>query len=279
MTYAEAIGFGAAILAKAGIENPSSEAAMFLCSAVYKDKAYIYSHPLHELSEGETGIFTDNIFKRAGHVPAQYLLGRQEFMSIIFQVNSSVLIPRPETELLAEAALLHLADRDAKVLDIGTGSGCLAVSIAYHNKRCRVTAADISKEALKIAAINAAEAGVADRVEFVCSNLFDNLKRRSFDVILSNPPYIPTGDLPELDSEVRLHEPSIALDGGSDGLDIIRRLIREAPPFLNPGGLLAIEIGINQSEAVQKLFTASFSEIGIIKDFQGIPRIIKGKKR
>ncbi len=279
MTYAEAIRFGTDTLSKAGIEDPSTEAAMFLCSAIQKDRAHIYTHPLYEINEVEIELFTENIKKRAEHIPAQYILGRQEFMSLDFYVNPAVLIPRPETELLVEAAILHLGDRKASVLDIGTGSGCIAISIANYQRQCRVVATDISGEALKVAALNAEKADVSDRVELVNSNLFKNLTGRKFDVILSNPPYIPTGDIPKLDPEVRSYEPAEALDGGADGLDAIISIINEAPAFLNKGGLLAIEIGIGQSEAVQKMMKDSFENIEVINDLQRIPRVLKGRIR
>jgi release factor glutamine methyltransferase len=172
-----------------------------------------------------------------------------------------------------------LGERQANVLDIGTGSGCIAISVAYYQRQCRVVATDISAEALKVAALNADNAGVTDRVELVNSNLFKNLAGRKFDVILSNPPYIPTGDIHKLDPEVRSYEPFKALDGGADGLDAIRSIIDEAPAFLNKGGLLAIEIGIGQSEDVRKIMKDSFENIEIIKDLQRIPRVLVGRIR
>ena len=162
MTYAEAIRFGTDTLSKAGIEDPSTEAVMFLCSAIQKDRAHIYTHPLYEINKGEIKLFTENIRRRAEHMPAQYILGRQEFMSLDFYVNPAVLIPRPETELLVEAAILHLGERQANVLDIGTGSGCIAISVAYYQRQCRVVATDISAEALKVAALNVDNACVTE---------------------------------------------------------------------------------------------------------------------
>lgn len=279
MTYAEALRIGTDTLSEAGIENSSTEAAMFLCSAIQKDRAHIYTHPFYKISEGQIEVFTKNIKRRAKRMPAQYILGRQEFMSLDFCVNPAVLIPRPETEFLVEAAILHLGDRKASILDVGTGSGCIAISVAYYRRQCRAVAADISAEALKVAALNADKAGVSDRVELVNSDLFKNLKGRTFDVILSNPPYIPTGDIAKLEPEVRLNEPYEALDGGTDGLDTIRDIIRGAPAFLNKNGLLAIEIGKGQSGAVQKMMEEFFRDIEVIEDLQRIPRVLKGTKR
>lgn len=285
MTFFNALKDGASVLSRAGVDSPAIEAVILFCHLFGMDKAFVYSHPDNQISDEQYKSYKDAISRRASGTPAQYILGMQEFMSLEFIVSPAVLIPRPETELLAEAAIEYIAKServpaksDFEVLDIGTGSGCIAVSIAHYVKNCRVTAEDISPECLSIARRNSEKHSVSERIEFVLSDLFENLPGRKYDLILSNPPYIPTQDISKLQTEVKAHEPFGALDGGVDGLRIITSIIEKAPAHLNNGGMLGFEIGIGQEEQCMKLMKESFSSLRIKKDLQGIPRIITGIK-
>lgn len=228
--------------------------------------------------------------------PLQYIIGRSEFCGLDFEVDERVLIPRPETEMLVELAvhaLLEAAGRGASpgVLDLCTGSGCIAVSVAAGTAsrsgesdrltnsatHCKIIASDMSEEALAIARKNAVRHGLADRIEFICSDLFEAI-RGTFDVIISNPPYIGRHEFAELQPEV-LREPRIALDGGMDGLDFYRRIAADAPAHLCPGGLLLLEIGWGQREAVVSILRQSgFVAFEVRKDANGIERVVIAKR-
>ncbi|MDD4494204.1 MAG: peptide chain release factor N(5)-glutamine methyltransferase [Eubacteriales bacterium] len=283
MTFSNALKTGASVLNRAGVDSPALEAIILFCGLFDLDKVFVYSHPENEIFDEQYLTFTKAISERASGTPAQYILGTQEFMSLDFIVSPAVLIPRPETELLVETAMEFIGKASVKngpeVLDIGTGSGCIAVSIAHYLKNCRVTAADISPACLEIARLNSEKHGVSERIEFIISDLFKNLPGRKYDVILSNPPYIPTHDISTLQMEVREHEPIGALDGGADGLKAINSIIEKAPAHLKNGGMLALEIGIGQEEKVGKLMNESFASVRIKKDLQGIPRVMTGIKR
>jgi len=283
MVLRDALNKGVEALRRANIEAPVVEAGVMLCSVLGCDRVYLYSHNDRILSEGEQARFFEMIRRRTEGMPVQYITGHQEFMSLDFMVKPGVLIPRQDTELLVEAVIKHAESqisknnlRQIRILDIGTGSGCIAVSLAYYIKDSRITAVDISEEALEIARVNAVINGVGDRVTFLKSDIFSCLEksRDRFDIIVSNPPYIPTGDISGLQAEVRDYEPSIALDGGCDGLDFYRAVIKEAPAFLEPGGFLAFEVGYNQAGAVSAMMDVGFSNIQVYKDLSGIDRVV-----
>jgi len=218
--------------------------------------------------------------------PLQYLLGFAEFMGLKIFVNPSVLIPRPETELLVETALEEIKLRQSQaphILDIGTGSGNIAIVLAKHIPGAKITATDISKEALVTAGKNAEFHGVEKRILFVESDILRALRNnprhgKLFDIIISNPPYIPTGNLETLPADVK-REPRLALDGGKEGLNFYRRIIKEAPAFLAPGGLLVLEIGDGQKSAVETLLEkqGKFSLKDCRKDYRNIERILIGE--
>jgi release factor glutamine methyltransferase len=214
------------------------------------------------------------IERRARREPAAYILGRQEFWGLDFEVGPGVLIPRPETELIVESALaLTSVDQPYAAADICTGSGCLAAAVALERPRARVTATDVSPDAVAIAARNAADLGVADRVDVHRADLFGDLSG-PFDLILANPPYVPDGDRAAMQPEVRDYEPPLALFAGPDGLHVIRRLIVDASPRLRRGGWLIFEFGFGQAGAVSELISraGALTMIDLRRDLQGIPR-------
>ena len=214
--------------------------------------------------------------KRAEHVPLQYITGEQEFMGMTFKVNSNVLIPRQDTEVLVEEVLKAL-EPGMEVLDVCTGSGCILLSILKNAPTVRGTGSDVSKQALLVAKENARLHGL--EAEWVRGNLFDNVSGR-FDVIVSNPPYIPQAQIPTLMPEVQLFEPLAALDGGVDGLDFYRRIAALAPEYLKEDGLLFFEIGCDQAEDVRRIMTESgFAELSVEKDLAGLERVVKGRLR
>ena len=216
--------------------------------------------------------------RRAAGEPVQYILGVADFMGLKFRVDGSVLIPRQDTEALVEAALIDLRRRPGQpaVLDLCAGSGCIGLSLASLAPNARVTLSDLSPEALGIARANQRELGV--KAELRQGDLFDAVKGERFDVIASNPPYIPTSELDALQREVRF-EPRIALDGGADGLDFYRRIARSAPDHLAPGGAIFLEVGAGEAPAVLALLKAALpgAEVGTVRDLNGIERVVYGK--
>jgi release factor glutamine methyltransferase len=213
--------------------------------------------------------------RRASREPMAYILGRQEFWGLLFEVTPDVLIPRPETEGIVEALLERRAERTAplRIADVGTGSGCLAVALATLYPQAHVTASDVSQPALEVAARNAARHGVADRVSFTRSDLLGD-SGSSFDTIVSNPPYIPAGDRLNLAPEVRDHEPAVALFSGPDGMQAITTLVQRAPAHLAGHGLLVVEFGLGQEAQVRAVIDArpGLELLEIRRDLQGIPR-------
>lgn len=238
------------------------------------------------LSEAEWARIQQIADRRSFHEPLQYILGEQGFMGHLFAVSPDVLIPRPETETLVEWVIARLeeriekagSDRMVRVLDIGTGSGAIAVSIARAVSKAEVVGVDISEAAVKTAEYNARKNGITERVTFGVSDLFSAVsKEMRFDIIVSNPPYIPETDRETLQREVRLFEPEMALFGGEDGLDFYRKIIPDARAYLVPGGILVFEAGYNQMPEIEAMFAAfGYGGIGHFEDLCGIPRFIYG---
>jgi release factor glutamine methyltransferase len=227
------------------------------------------------LSDAELSGFRGMVARRAKREPLQYILGSQEFCGLQFVVTPAVLIPRHDTAVLVEQALEKAAAAKS-VLDIGTGSGCIAVALAKNLPAASVTAVDISVEALAVAGLNAENNGVS--IEFAEGSIFEPVADRQFDLIVSNPPYIPTLDLAALQPEVGAFEPILALDGGADGLDFYRLISLNAANHLNPGGWLILEVGINQSEPVRELLASTgFLSLFTSKDSGGIDRVVGGR--
>lgn len=262
-------------LRKSGVETPQLDAEVLLAYVLKRDRLRLYVEPEINIDRVQELRYRELISKRLERMPVAYITGHKEFMSLDFKVDQSVLIPRPETEILVEVVCKQ-GKAVSRVLEIGTGSGAIAVSLAKYNPEWRILAIDISMSAIRIAHENACRHEVAKRISFAQTNLFDAISfHGKFDWIVSNPPYIPTADLAKLSDEIRKYEPIIALDGGADGLTVIRHIIEDAHEFLKPDGQLAIEIGYGQSEMVRGIADemGQYSDCSMIDDYRGIPRV------
>ncbi|MFA5148273.1 MAG: peptide chain release factor N(5)-glutamine methyltransferase [Candidatus Omnitrophota bacterium] len=253
------------------------------CWAFNCDRTQLYMGE-YEADEEKIEAFHEALDSYARGIPVQYITGLAEFMGFEFEVNCSVLIPRPETEILVER-VLALIERESmerpRILDLGTGSGAIAVSLTKLSPSCRILASDVSEEALEVARGNSAANGLGEGIEFVNSDLFKGIPDKiKFDVIISNPPYIPSEDYDSLPLEVR-SEPRIALDGGLKGLEFYGKIIPEASARLKKGGFLALEIGYGQSGAVRGIIedSGAYSQVDVIKDYNDIDRIVFAKRR
>lgn len=276
-----AIGAAAAKLQNADVENAARESRLLLGFVLQKDETYIFAHPETELSVDEIKRFDKAVERRAAREPFHYIVGSREFYGLEFIVTPDVLIPRPETELLVEDAIRFLTEaEDPLFLDIGTGSGCIAVAMLKNAVNAVGHAVDISPDALAIAEANAVRHGVIGRSGFYLSDAFSAVQEIEFDLIVSNPPYISTDEMLDIQPEVIGHEPSIALTDGADGLSIIGNIIENAPRYLRRGGKLLIEIGASQSPRVGDMFSRQiWSDITFIPDLQQIPRIASARIR
>lgn len=273
-------------LMQAGIEDCKNDAELLYCHMMNIDRARFFMSWSSSLSDELCEHYFQLLDRRCARIPLQHITGHQEFMGFDFEVNDKVLIPRQDTEILVETARSLINSKDnkiKKVLDLCTGSGAIAVSLSGLEKGLEVTASDISEEALAIARKNGAKNGT--KVNFVSGDLFEPFKKKlgnvKFDMILSNPPYIRSDEIPTLQTEVRDYEPVSALDGGMDGLDFYRRIIDEAPEFLKKKGILVLEIGWDQAQAVTALAEAQLDSKGqkiyescaVIKDLAGLDRV------
>jgi release factor glutamine methyltransferase len=257
-----------------GVENARREAEWLLCEATGMDRIGLYLAFDKPLLDAELATYRALVTRRGKREPLQHILGNQEFDGLEFIVTKEVLIPRYDTETLIATALLN-APQAKTILDIGTGSGCIAISLATRLASAQVTAVDLSAEALSVAVRNAKRNNVA--IEFLQGSFFEPVGTRRFDLVVSNPPYITTADLSELQPEVRDFEPRLALDGGSDGLDAYRILTSAAPLHLQPGGWLFYEVGAGQAQVVSNLLAeAGFDAIVTVPDSAGIQRVAGG---
>jgi len=266
-------------LAASGIAEPRREAMSLLGLALKKDKTFIYSRPEHIPSTPEIAVFDSFLERRSLREPLQYIAGVQEFYGLEFDVTPDVLIPRPETELLVERGLAILRESGGEdICEVGTGSGCIVVSILHELPGVRAIGLDRSPDALTIARRNSEKHGVSERLQLMESDVFDGLSHETFDVIVSNPPYVPAADMAGLQPEVRDFEPRLALTDDSDGLSIIKRIVEHAPRHLKRQGNMILEIGFNQSEAVVGMFdTKLWTAPELAPDLQGIPRIVSAR--
>lgn len=273
MTFREAICFGEEKLNSAGIEDAKHDAWLLLTFICKIDRTFYYVHMDEDMSVEQVTEYESILSKRAEHVPLQYITGEQEFMGIPFRVNDAVLIPRQDTETLVEEALKVIRP-GMKVLDMCTGSGCILISILKNIVDVEGYGYDISKQAINVAKENAKLNHV--NATFERSDLFEDVSD-TFDVIVSNPPYIPTDVISGLMPEVAMYEPMQALDGKEDGLHFYRRIIADASKYLKPDGKLLFEIGHDQGESVPKLMKdAGFKEVRVIKDLAGNDRVVIG---
>jgi len=256
------------------------DAETLLLHVLGRNKAWLLAHLGDELPEDQAAQFNEFIERRHRGEPIQYITGEQEFYGLPFRVTPDVLIPRPETEHLVEKALELAGGFDRpRIVDVGVGSGAIAVALAYKLPEARMTALDISPAALEVASGNAERNGVLDRIRLLQSDLLTSVADERFEMVVSNPPYVPSTDRDSLSVEVREHEPALALFAGEDGLDIYRRLIPAAFAVLEAGGFLLMEIGYGQSVAVgAQLQEAGFERIEFVPDLQGIPRVACGQR-
>lgn len=268
------------LLKKAGIESPKLNAELMMAHCMNKDRTYLYSNYNKVLTRIEANLFKSLVRRRLKREPVQYIVGEAEFMSLPFKINRSVLIPRPETETLVEYALnfcLENRRRLFRVLDIGCGSGNIILSIAKYAPKLRYYAVDISRGALRVTKDNRNLNKIEDPVHLIQSDGLSGIKRkRIFDAVLSNPPYIPSKEIPSLQPEVRDYEPEGALCGGEDGLDHLREIIDSSPAYMRKGALLALEIGYGQSKRIIDYAKKSryFKNAKMIKDLAGIERVL-----
>ncbi len=302
---------GRDLLKKSGLENPELEAALLLSKVLRINTTYIYAHPKNWVQSDKIKEFELLLERRINREPIAYILGEKEFYSRSFIVTPDVLIPRPETEILVEEALKIINNIPyPTVLDVGTGSGCIAVTIACEDKNAQIFAADISLEALMVARANSKRHKVAKRISLICADFLSCFKKNSFDIIISNPPYIPESEFHKLESDVREFEPKASLIGGGsiirqgsgqtlrlhpptvwselvedsrptsgeEGLNYIRKIAREAGRVLKNDGWCIIEVGANQSEKVSEIFKGvGFKEVSTVRDLAEIERVVEGK--
>lgn len=280
-TVAEVLRTATTRLADGGIDSPRLDAEVLLAHVLNCRRLSLYIDAEKILPLEKILRFDELITRRLKKIPVAYLTGTREFMGLSFAVNEHVLIPRPDTEILTEGVgeFLRGLGKAVTFVDLGTGSGAICISILKFVKAARAAAVDISAEALTVAKFNAQKFHVDDRLEFFQGDMFAPLAGKIFNAIVSNPPYIPTGELETLQAEVT-REPRLALDGGADGLNFYRRIITDAPKFLVAGGLLAFEVGINQADAVKTLLAlnGNFEEPETWRDLSNVERVITAQR-
>ena len=271
-------------LQEAGSDTPGLDAELLLMEALGWSREDLYRSPEVELQDPQIARFEGFVGRRGRGEPVAYVTGSREFWSLEFRVTRDVLIPRPETEHLVETVLDFLASRPGRcrILEVGTGSGAIAVSLAKERERAEVWAADVSAPALEVARENARRHGVERRIHWLRGDLLAPAQGLPgcFDVVVSNPPYIPSGELAGLQRDVRDWEPALALDGGIDGMDFYRRIVRDGVRHLRDGGLMAVEIGADLSRGVSELFRthAELRRVRILSDYSGRPRVVAAER-
>ncbi len=279
MTYAEAYEKGKNILTEAGIAEAGLEARLLLEHVCGTGRNDLLVHGDRLVEDVQCNSYEQLLTGRADRIPLQYLTGCQEFMGLNFAADRHVLIPRQDTEILVEEVLKNLHD-GMEILDMCTGSGCILISLLRYSNDCAGLGVDISGGALRVAEKNAQNilSGFSGKVRFLESDLFENVEEM-FDVIVSNPPYIPAGDMEGLMPEVRDYEPRIALDGGEDGLVFYRKILEESRSHLKKGGMLFFEIGYDQGRAVSKMMRETgFLDVQVRKDYAGLDRVVFGTR-
>lgn len=274
-TCRDALRAASGMLAQAGVPDPAVDAAFLLSHVTGTPHLLLRAEGWRELTQSQLADYQALIDRRCQREPLQYILGTAQFMGVTLRAQPGALIPRNDTETLCEQALARMQGRE-RVLDLCTGTGALAIAIALQFPGAQVTAADISADALAVARQNIADTGA--RVTLRQGDLFAAAAGERFDIIVSNPPYITAEEMADLQPEVR-REPALALYGGSDGLDFYRRITREAPDYLSPGGWLLLEIGSAQAEAVSALLAERFEALAVYPDMQGLPRAVAARLR
>lgn len=265
------------------VPSPRLNAELLLLFVLNRERAYLYAHPERELTPDEQSNFDEVIRERARGCPTQYITGHQEFWGLDLLVSPAVLIPRPETEHVVETVLELVKEYPfdgpgrLKLLDVGTGSGCIALALASELPHAEIHACDISEEAMEIARVNAARLALGGRVLFRKSDLLSVYAGEHFDFVISNPPYVGECDADKVQKQVREFEPKIAVFSGREGMDIYRRLVPEAHEHLRPGGWLVAEIGYSEEDNVRNLL-AGWAQIQVTPDLQGIPRVVAARK-
>jgi release factor glutamine methyltransferase len=259
------------------VSDPSFEAKLLLLHCIGISEESFYSHPEREVSKAACSSFLELAARRQKGIPLAYVLGEKEFWSIRFKVSRGVLIPRPETEVLVEKVIELSSKGKERIVDIGTGTGNIAVSLAKELSQAHIIASDVSSKALDLAETNACLQNVPN-IEFVKGSLFDPLKKLGFqrkcDFIVSNPPYVSEKEWEQLSEEIKKHEPKRALVPGESGLELIQTLIEEAPDFLRPGGYLCLEIGFGQKKKIIPFFENAWRDLQFFEDLNGIPRVV-----
>lgn len=282
MTVLEVIQKSAEFLTGKGVDSPRLQAELLLAHVLKIPRMKLYLDFERQLSEAELGSVRDLVKRRGQREPLQHIVGSTSFCGLEMTVNRNVLVPRPETELLAEAGWQFLNGHHAPAanpktaLDFGTGSGCIAIALVVKSSNTRVTALDASAAALEMAKQNAVRNGAVDRIEFLVSDGFAALPASTrFNLIVSNPPYIPSSEIATLQPEVKDFDPLAALDGGGDGLDFYRLLATQSPGFLEPGGKIIVEFGDGQAAALNQIFTAQNWVVeAVLEDHAKQPRIL-----
>ena len=276
MNYKEAYENGINELSRVGIPDAGLDARLLLEYICNTNHSTLYAHPDKELTDKEESDYKALIARRANREPVAYILGNQDFMGLNFKVNENVLIPEQDTETLVEEALRFCED-GMRILDLCTGSGCIALSILNFTNDTKAVCTDISDKALEVAALNSENLGLKERAEFVHADLFPAKDGTKYDLVVSNPPYIASNVIETLAPEVKDFEPRLALDGDEDGLSFYRRIINEVPEYLYSNGYLIMEIGYDQGQAVKELLEQDerYHDIEVIKDYSGNDRVVR----
>jgi len=265
------------------VPSPRLNAELLLLFVLSRERAYLYAHPERELTPDEQANFDEVVRERARGCPTQYITGHQEFWGLDLLVSPAVLIPRPETEHVVETVLELVKEYPfdgpgrLKLLDVGTGSGCIALALASELPHAEIHACDISEEALEIARVNAARLALGGKVLFRKSDLLNVYSGEQFDFVISNPPYVGEADAEKVQKQVREFEPRIAVFSGQEGLDIYRKLVPQAHEHLRPGGWFVAEIGFSEEAKVRELLDG-WEDVQVTADLQGIPRVVAARK-
>ncbi len=283
MTIREGLEDAVKVLRKAGIASPRLDGEVLLCHVLHVDRTQILMRGHVLLTDQQSRCFRQWVARRELNEPVAYIIGEKEFWSLAFYVNSHVLIPRPETEILVEEVLRILPGidhRPARILEIGVGSGAISVALAASQENLQMVATDISSEAIAVARLNAANMGVSERIQFLVGSLFADLPG-VFDVIVSNPPYISDEEFLSLPDDVRKFEPSAALLGGPEGISLHREIINDGSQYLESGGYLIMEIGAGQRRRLEDLLrkTGSYANISCRQDYAGCDRVILARRK